>query len=145
MEFNQEMPTTPFISLIYRNHAKYLNKKVRDVNLTYGLYPFLIEIYNHDCISQEDLAKVLYLNESTVTRNLNKLEKKGFVKKTPEKRKKIITLTDEGAEIAKKVMNYDEKWDEIIKKDLTKEEYINFKKTLIKISEGLVWIKLLKI
>ena len=73
MEFNQEMPTTPFISLIYRNHAKYLNKKVRDVNLTYGLYPFLIEIYNHDGISQEDLAKVLYLNESTVTRNLNKL------------------------------------------------------------------------
>ena len=35
-------------------------------------------------------------------------------------------------------MNYDEKWDEIIKKDLTKEEYINFKKTLIKISGGLV-------
>ena len=138
MEFSQEMPTTPFISLIYRYHAKYLNGKVEDVNLTYGLYPFLIEIYNHDGISQEDLAKVLYLNESTVTRNLDKLEKKGFVKKTREKRKKIITLTDEGAEIAKKVMNYDKKWDEIIKKDLSEEEYINFKKTLIQISEGLV-------
>ena len=35
-------------------------------------------------------------------------------------------------------MNYDEKWDDIIKKDLTEEEYINFKKTLIKISEGIV-------
>ena len=138
MEFSQDLPTTPFISLIYRKHAKYLNSKVEDVNLTYGLYPFLIEIYKHDGISQEDLAKVLYLNESTVTRSLDKLEKRGFVKKTREKRKKIITLTDEGAEIAKKVMNYDEKWDEIIKKDLTEEEYINFKKTLIKISEGLV-------
>lgn len=138
MELNQDLPTTPLISLIYRKHAKYLNSKVEDVNLTYGLYPFLIEIYKHDGISQEDLAKVLYLNESTVTRSLDKLEKRGFVKKTREKRKKIITLTDEGAEIAKKVMNYDEKWDEIIKKDLTEEEYINFKKTLIKISEGLV-------
>ena len=138
MEFSQDLPTTPFISLIYRKHAKYLNSKVEDVNLTYGLYPFLIEIYKHDGISQEDLAKVLYLNESTVTRSLDKLEKRGFVKKTHEKRKKIITLTDEGAEIAKKVMNYDEKWDEIIKKDLTEEEYLNFKKTLIKISEGLV-------
>lgn len=138
MEFSQDLPTTPFISLIYRKHAKYLNSKVEDVNLTYGLYPFLIEIYKHDGISQEDLAKVLYLNESTVTRSLDKLEKRGFVKKTREKRKKIITLTDEGAEIAKKVMNYDEKWDEIIKKDLTEEEYLNFKKTLIKISEGLV-------
>ena len=138
MEFSQDLPTSPFITLIYRNHAKYLNNKVEEVNLTYGLYPFLIEIYKHDGISQEDLAKLLYLNESTVTRGLNKLEKKGFVKKTPEKRKKIITITDEGAEIAKKVMNYDEKWDEIIKKDLSEDEYINFKKTLIKISEGLV-------
>ena len=138
MELSPDLPTTPFITLIYRNHAKYLNSKVEDVNLTYGLYPFLIEIFKHNGISQEDLAKVLYLNESTVTRSLNKLEKKGFVKKTPEKRKKIITITDEGAKIAKKVMNYDEKWDEIIKKDLTEEEYINFKKTLIKICEGLV-------
>ena len=117
MEFNQEMPTTPFISLIYRNHAKYLNKKVCDVNLTYGLYPFLIEIYNHDGISQEDLAKVLYLNESTVTRNLNKLEKKGFVKKTPEKRKKIITLTDEGAEIAKKELQEVDFYDYVVVND----------------------------
>ena len=138
MEFSQDMPTTPFISLIYRRHAKYLNNKMESVNLTFGLYPFLIEIYKHDGVSQEDLAKILYLNESTVTRNLEKLEKKGFVKKTPEKRKKIITITDEGREVAKKVMDYDEKWDEIIKKDLSEEEYNTFKKTLIKIGEGLV-------
>ena len=138
MEFSQEMPTTPFISLIYRHHAKYLNNKVEDVNLTYGLYPFLIEIYNHDGISQEDLAKALYLNESTVTRNLEKLEKRRLIIRTPQKRKKIITITDEGIEVAKKVMDYDEKWDEIIKKDLSEEEYNSFKKTLIKIVEGLV-------
>ena len=145
MEFSEDLPTTPFISLIYRNHAKYLNNKVEDVNLTFGLYPFLIEIYKHDGISQEELAKLLYLNESTVTRNLDKLEKKGFIKKTPQKRKKIITITDEGAKIAQKVMDYDEKWDEILKKDLSEEEYINFKKILIKICEGLIWIRLLKI
>lgn len=138
MEFNQDMPSTPFISLIYRRHAKYLNNKMESVNLTFGLYPFLIEIYNHDGISQEDLAKLLYLNESTVTRNLKKLEKRGFIERTPQKRKKIISITDEGREVAKKVMNYDEKWDEMIKKDLSEEEYINFKNTLLKICEGLV-------
>ena len=138
MEFSEDMPTTPFISLIYRRHAKYLNDKMESVNLTFGLYPFLIEIYKHEGISQEDLAKILYLNESTVTRNLEKLEKRGFILKTPQKRKKIITVTEEGIEIAKKVMGYDEKWDEIIKKDLSEEEYNNFKKTLIKIGEGLV-------
>ena len=145
MEFKKEMPTNPFISLIYRKHAKYLNNKMESVNLTFGLFPFLIEIYNNDGISQDDLAKLLYLNESTVTRNLEKLEKRGFIIRTPQKRKKIITITDEGKKVAKMVMDYDEKWDEIIKKDLSEEEYNIFKKTLIKICEGLVWIKLLKI
>ncbi|WP_296797933.1 MarR family winged helix-turn-helix transcriptional regulator [uncultured Methanobrevibacter sp.] len=138
MEFNENMPTTPFISLIFRKHAKYLNKRMESVNLTFGLYPFLIEIYSNDGISQEDLAKILYLNESTVTRNLEKLEKRGLIVRTPNKRKKIITITDEGKEVAKIVMDYDEKWDEIIKKDLSEEEYNSFKKTLIKICEGLV-------
>ena len=128
MEFSRDLPTTPYISLIYRFHAKFLNNKVKDVNITYGLYPFLIEIYKHDGISQEDLANLFYLNESTVTRNLNKLEK----------RKKIISLTDDGVAIAKKVMDYDEKWDDLIKKDLSEDEYINFKKTLIKVCEAII-------
>ena len=115
-----------------------MNKKVKDFNLTFGLYPFLIEIYKNDGISQEDLAKILFLNESTVTRNLDKLEKKGFIKRTPDKRKKIITITDEGSEVAKEVMNYEENWDEIIKKDLTEDEFIIFKKILIKICEDFV-------
>ena len=145
MEFSMDLPTTPYISLIYRVHAKFLNNKVKDVNITYGLYPFLIEIYKHDGISQEDLANLFYLNESTVTRNLNKLEKRGFIKRTREKRKKIISLTDDGVAIAKKVMDYDEKWDDLIKKDLSEDEYINFKKSLIKICEAIIWIKLLRI
>lgn len=138
MKFSEDMPSTPFISLIFRKHAKYLNKTMKHVNLTSGLYPFLIEIYSNDGISQEDLAKILYLNESTVTRNLEKLEKRGLIVRTPNKRKKIITITDEGKQVAKSVMDYDEKWDEIIKKDLSEEEYNSFKKTLIKICEGLV-------
>ena len=138
MEFSRDLPTTPYISLIYRFHAKFLNNKVKDVNITYGLYPFLIEIYKHDGISQEDLANLFYLNESTVTRNLNKLEKRGFIKRTREKRKKIISLTDDGVAIAKKVMDYDEKWDDLIKKDLSEDEYINFKKSLIKICEAII-------
>ena len=84
------------------------------------------------------MANLFYLNESTVTRNLNKLEKRGFIKRTREKRKKIISLTDDGVAIAKKVMDYDEKWDDLIKKDLSEDEYINFKKTLIKVCEAII-------
>ena len=84
------------------------------------------------------MASELYVNESTITRNLNKLENKGLITKTPQKRKKIISVTDEGKKTAKKIMDIDKKWDSIIRKSLTDEEFQDFRKLLLKICEDLV-------
>lgn len=138
MAFDKDIPTSPLVSLIYRKQTTYINDKLKDVNLSSGLYPLLINAYKHKGISQEELASKLHVNESTVTRNLDKLEKKGLVTKTPEKRKKIINVTPDGAEIAQKVLDYDEKWDEIIKENLTEEEFQDLKELLIKICEDLI-------
>ena len=133
MAFDKDMPTSPLVSLIYRKQTSYLNDKLKDVNLSSGLYPLLIKAYKNKAISQEELAGKLHVNESTVTRNLDKLEKKGLIVKTPEKRKKIVNVTAEGAKIAQKIMDYDEKWDETIKESLTEREFEDFQKLLIKI------------
>ena len=138
MAFDKDMPTSPLVSLIYRKQTSYLNDKLKDVNLSSGLYPLLIKAYKNKAISQEELAGKLHVNESTVTRNLDKLEKKGLIVKTPEKRKKIVNVTAEGAKIAQKIMNYDEKWDETIKESLTESEFEDFQKLLIKICEELI-------
>ena len=138
MAFDNDMPTSPLVSLLYRKQTSYLNDKLKDVNLSSGLYPLLIKAYKNKAISQEELAGKLHVNESTVTRNLDKLEKKGLIVKTPEKRKKIVNVTAEGAKIAQKIMNYDEKWDETIKESLTEREFEDFQKLLIKICEELI-------
>ena len=135
---DEDVPTVPFISIIHREHAKYLNDKVKDENLSFGLYPLLIKIYQTDGIIQEQLAQIFHLNESTITRNLKKLEDRGFIKRIPDKRTKRIEITDKGAETAKKIMDYDEMWDEKIKEIIGDEEYDNFKDTLRKISEELI-------
>lgn len=136
--FDEDIPTVPFISILYREHAKYLNEKVKDENLSFGLYPLLIKIYNQEGIIQEELAQCFHLNESTVTRNLKKLEEKGFITRIPNKRTKRIEITDKGAKTAQKVMDYDEEWDEKIKDIIGIEEYDNFKNSLRKISEELI-------
>ena len=138
MAFDNDMPTSPLVSLLYRKQTSYLNDKLKDVNLSSGLYPLLIKAYKNKAISQEELAGKLHVNESTVTRNLDKLEKKGLIVKTPEKRKKIVNVTPEGAKIAQKIMDYDEKWDETIKESLTEREFEDFQKLLIKICEELI-------
>lgn len=134
--FDDTMPTAPFISIIYREHAKYINDNVKDEDLSFGLHPLLIRIYTNEGINQEQLAKDFHLNESTIARNLKKLEDKGFIERIPDKRKKIIKVTKKGEKTARKVMDYDKKWDEQL--NLTDEEYDNFIKTLRKISEELI-------
>ena len=138
MAFDNDMPTSPLVSLLYRKQTSYLNDKLKDVNLSSGLYPLLIKAYKNKAISQEELAGELHVNESTVTRNLDKLEKKGLIVKKKKKRKKIVNVTPEGAKIAQKIMNYDEKWDETIKESLTEREFEDFQKLLIKICEELI-------
>lgn len=138
MAFDNDIPTSPLVSLLYRKQTSYINDKLKDVNLSSGLYPLLIKAYKNKAISQEELASELHVNESTVTRNLDKLEKKGLIVKTPEKRKKIVKVTAEGARIAQKIMDYDERWDETIKESLTESEFEDFQKLLIKICEGLI-------
>ena len=138
MPLDENMPSVPFISILYREHAKYLNEKVKYENLSFGLYPLLIKIYNNEGIIQEQLAQSFHLNESTITRNLKKLEDKGFIERIQDKRTKVIKITSKGAKTAKKVMDYDEEWDDKIKEIIGIEDYENFLETLRKISEGLI-------
>ena len=136
MAFEDNIPTAPFISIIYREHAKYINDNVKEDDLSFGLHPLLIRIYKSEGISQEQLAQDFHLNESTITRNLKKLEEKGLIEKIKDKRKKIIKITPKGEKTAGKVMDFDEKWDKQL--NLTDEEYENFLKILRKITEDLI-------
>lgn len=137
-QLDSDVPTVPLISIIYREHAKFLNEKVKDEDLSFGLYPLLIKIYKHEGIIQEELAQSFHLNESTITRNIKKLEDKGFIKRIPDKRTKRIEITDKGAKTAQKVIDYDDEWDGKIKEIIGVEEYENFLNTLKKISGELI-------
>ena len=138
MPFDKDIPTSPLVSLLHRKQTAFLNNMLKDVDWSSGLYPLLVKSYKNEGISQEELADALHINESTVTRNLEKLENKGLITKTPQKRKKIINVTAEGAKIAQTVMDYDYEWDEKIRNSLSDEEYDDFRKSLIKICEDLI-------
>lgn len=138
MKLDSDIPTVPLVSIIYREHAKFLNEKVKDEDLSFGLFPLLIKIYRNEGIIQEQLAQSFHLNESTITRNLKKLEDKGFILRIQDKRTKKIEITEKGRKTAQKVMDYDEKWDEKIRKIIGDEEFFNYKNTLRKICDELI-------
>lgn len=136
IEHDQNVPTIPLISTIHRKYGIFLNHNTKEYNLSFGQYPILIRLYNGGPCTQQELAKTFQINESTVTRALNKLEEKKYIEKNPDyenKRKNYVKVTEKGAKIAKEVMDYDKKWDEICSENLSDEEFEEFKNTLKKI------------
>lgn len=53
-----------------------LNKNLEEYDLTRSEIPYLITLYDNENVSQEFLSKTYSLNEATVARALNRLEKK---------------------------------------------------------------------
>ena len=134
-------PTIPFISTIHRKYGIFLNHNMKDYNLSFGQYPILIRLYDEGPSTQQNLAKIFQLNESTITRALNKLEEKEYIEKHPDyenKRKNYVKVTPKGAKIAKEVMDYDEQWDKICSENLSEKEFEEFKTTLKKIYSTIV-------
>ena len=75
-------------------------KIAADCDVTYNVMNILSLLYRHSTpMPQNELSKELHLSNQTVTSVVDNLEKKGLVTRSiPEddRRKRIVTLTDEG-------------------------------------------------
>lgn len=64
---------------ISRSQAIYRHSRVSAEDLQTSHYAFVLSICREPGRSQEELAKELCINKSTVARNLNYLEEKGYI------------------------------------------------------------------
>lgn len=82
-------------------------KIAADCDVTYNVMNILSLLYRHRTpMPQNELSKELHLSNQTVTSVVDNLEKKGLVTRSiPEddRRKRIVTLTDEGRAIGRHV------------------------------------------
>jgi len=72
---------------------------LKDNEINYTQYVTLITIYMNGALNEGDLAKMLFINPSTVSRMVYDLEKKGWVKSTRDKedrRRVVVTLSPGG-------------------------------------------------
>jgi len=95
--------------------SRTLSKEADDVFVTMGLSSshalILLLIYEQPEIQPGQLAKKLYLNPSTITRLVQKLERRQLVEKTTEGRATNIVCTSKGNKI---VVEVKERWDELM-------------------------------
>ena len=115
-----------YINRIYRDSLIDREEAFREHGLGGGQVSYLRLICSEEGLSQDEIARILFVNKSSVTRQLNQLEKIGFVlRKTDEedRRANRIYPTDKARALFPKIMEYLDDWNERITIDVGEQNY----------------------
>lgn len=118
---------------ISRSQAIYRHNKVSADDLQGGHYAFVLAICRRPGRSQEELARELCLNKSTVARNLNCLEEKGYILRTPlpnDKRQLSVYPTEKMLAVLPEIKSASEEWMSLLSEGIQEEELMIFNSVL---------------
>lgn len=127
------------VSIIHKIYMVYLNKHLEELSITAGQFFLIICIYHNEGLSQDDLAKKLYMDKGTIARNLKKLEDLGIVSRKVDennRRRNIIKLTDKGIELLPKIREIHNDLNNLLLEDVkNKEKFLRIIRKIAKKSE----------
>ena len=98
---------------ISRSQAVYRHARVSADDLQGGHYAFALAICRVPGRSQEELARELCLNKSTVARNLNYLEERGYITRSPlpnDKRQFAVHPTEKMLSVVPEIRAASAEW-----------------------------------
>ena len=118
---------------ISRSQAIYRHSKVTASDLNSCHYAFIISICRVPGRSQEEIAKDLCLNKSTVARALNYLEVNGYILRTPlptDKRQFSVHPTDKALGVLPEIRQASREWRDKLAEGISDEEMEIFNSVL---------------
>ena len=130
--------TSKSINVLYRCSQAYRADKLLGTEISPSIYFYLFSICKNPAISQDELAKMLYINKSSVARALKSLEADGFViRKQDETDKRILLVypTKKAEELLPKIREISKSWNEFLLSALTKDERDSFEVIIEKLTK----------
>lgn len=129
-------PLSMYVTFLKKDFDSFCNSRLQEIGLSQGLMFFVIYIGNHPNCSPKDLSAAIKADTGHTTRSVEKLVSSGFVtRKTKETDKRAfqLQLTEKGLKAFKEIKNLFKEWDEIVLKDIPKDD----KETILKILSNL--------
>ena len=120
------------LNTIHRCQSLYRTEKL-SADLCAGHHAFIFTIRRLPGRSQEELARDLYLNKSTVARTCGQLEERGYVYREPntcDKRQTLVYPTDKALAILPKIREISVDWNKIISSGVSESEMEIFNSVL---------------
>ncbi|MBE6959418.1 MAG: MarR family transcriptional regulator [Ruminococcaceae bacterium] len=123
---------------ICRSQAIYRNSRVLADDLQSSHYAFILAICREPGRSQEDLARELCVNKSTVARNVNYLEEKGYVTRNPlpqDKRQVSVFPTEKALCVLPEIKAASAEWMILLSEGISQAELDTFDSVLKRMQE----------
>ena len=120
---------------ISRSQAVYRHSKISATDLHSSHYAFVLAICREAGRSQEELAKELCLNKSTVARTINTLEEKGYVTRNAlpnNKRQFSVYPTEKMLNILPEVKSASAEWMSLLSEEINEKELEIFNSVLVR-------------
>ena len=121
---------------------RYLRRYRREYMAPYGLKGIHARLFMAICrtpgCSQDQLAKRMWFDKSTIARQMELLEKKGFITRKPsetDKRVLCVYPTEQMLQIQPDLQAAMAQWEETLLQDLTEEEKVQLNTLLKKVRE----------
>jgi len=102
-----------------------MNHELKHLELTDGQVPCLLVLSKKEGITQDELAKMFYIDKGTIARAIKKLEEKGMVNKVQDplnRRRYLLSLTQKGEQVIPVILQAEKKWENILFKGFSNEE-----------------------
>ena len=118
---------------VSRSQAIYRYSRISAEDLQSGHYAFVLAICREPGRSQEELARELCINKSTVTRNLNYLEESGYVSRVSlpnDRRQLAVYPTEKMLGILPEVRAVSKEWMTLLSEGIPEDELAAFNSVL---------------
>lgn len=123
---------------ISRSQAIYRHSKISADDLQPTQYAFVLAICREPGRSQEELARELCINKSTVARNLNPLEENGYIIREPlpnDKRQFCVFPTPKMLAVLPEIKSASSKWMKLLSDGIAQSELDVFNSVLERMQE----------
>ena len=126
------------ISITYRCAMRFREKELADTGLAGCQTPYLTALCRRPGITQEELARELSVNKSSVTRQLCALEEKGWVRREcdpADKRSLLVYPTQKTHDMMSRIFSCYGEWNEYLTQDFTEEEKAELSRLMVRIAQ----------
>ena len=126
MGLNERIKLSKWADILSNNFQAYVNLKLKHYDLKFAEFICLLNLYENDGSHQDFIIKRKYTDKSAITRTLQSLEKKGFVrreKSEEDKRINCVYLTEKALDYKEELDKIIDEWQEFLNDCIPRDEY----------------------